>query len=286
MFGECHAHIFMNGQNYREAVEQHKGHINQEQIRRWFQEYQKKGISFIRDGGDALGVSACAKNLAPEYGITYRTPIFAIHKKGHYGSIVGHGFENMQEYHELVKKVRREKGDFIKLMVSGIMDFDRFGVITGTPLKREEIGEMIHIAHEEGYSVMVHANTTEAVRSAVLAGADSIEHGNYLDDDCIAAMAEEQTVWVPTLATIRNLMGCGRYPEEEITKIARAAEENVKKAWESGVQLALGSDAGAYLVPHGEGIQDEYRIFQEILGDTEALQIHLQAGEQKIREKF
>lgn len=45
-----------------------------------FCSYQTQGIHFVRDGGDALGVSRRAKELAPEYGIDYRTPIFAIHK--------------------------------------------------------------------------------------------------------------------------------------------------------------------------------------------------------------
>ena len=42
------------------------------------------------------------QKLVLEYGIDYRTPVFAIHKEGHYGSIVGKGFTNMKEYHELV----------------------------------------------------------------------------------------------------------------------------------------------------------------------------------------
>ena len=34
MYGECHAHIFMNGRNYREAVRLHRDHVNEESIRR------------------------------------------------------------------------------------------------------------------------------------------------------------------------------------------------------------------------------------------------------------
>lgn len=46
------------------------------------------------------------REIAGEYGIDYRTPLFAIHKKGHYGKIVGRGFENMKEYAKLVRKVK------------------------------------------------------------------------------------------------------------------------------------------------------------------------------------
>ena len=83
MFGECHAHIIMDGLNYKKAIETHREHINDDVIRRHLEEYCKRGITFVRDGGDALGVSSRAKELASEFGIDYRTPAFAIHKNGH-----------------------------------------------------------------------------------------------------------------------------------------------------------------------------------------------------------
>ena len=92
MFGECHAHIIMDGKNYKAAVALHKSGVKEEVIRAHFRIWKEMGITFVRDGGDALGVSRRAKALAPEYGIDYRTPIFAIHKRGHYGGIVGHAF--------------------------------------------------------------------------------------------------------------------------------------------------------------------------------------------------
>ena len=286
MYGECHAHIFMNGYNYQEAVKLHKGHVNEESIRTWFREYQKRGVTFIRDGGDALGVSEYAKKIAGEYGIDYRTPVFAIHKKGRYGGIVGRGFEDMREYRELVAEVKRRKGDFIKIMLTGIMDFHSCGVVTGTPLTGDEIREMIHIAHEEGFSVMAHVNSSRPVREAALAGVDSVEHGNYIDRDCIQAMAESGAVWVPTIATIRNLIGCGRFPDDEVRKIYESAAENLRLAYTLGVRLALGSDAGAYMVPHGQGIEDEYAIFQQILGAGAELERVLKEGERAVKEKF
>ena len=82
MFGECHAHIIMDGVNYRHAIDMHKNGPDDKIIREHLKAYQERGIVFVRDGGDALGVSARAKELAPEYGIDYRTPIFAIHKEG------------------------------------------------------------------------------------------------------------------------------------------------------------------------------------------------------------
>ncbi len=61
MFGECHAHIIMDGVNYRHAVDMHKNGPDDKIIREHLKAYQERGIAFVRDGGDALGVSARAK---------------------------------------------------------------------------------------------------------------------------------------------------------------------------------------------------------------------------------
>ena len=239
MFGENHAHIFMNGLNYRAAVNCHKSGVNTDIIHEHFRAYQEKGVSFVRDGGDALGVSEKAREIASQYGITYRTPVFAIHKKGHYGGIVGRPFENMKEYADLVKEVRKRGGDFIKIMTTGIMNFDMDGSVTEEPLRFDEVKEMVHIAHEEGFSVMAHTNGARAVREAALAGADSIEHGNYVDEEAMWAMKEHKTVWVPTITVVKNMIGCGRFSDEVLEKIWETGSRNIQMGYEIGVQLAL-----------------------------------------------
>ena len=85
MFGECHAHALMNGINYRAAVNLHREGANEQAVRECLCAYQESGVSFVRDGGDPYGVAMLASRLAPKYGIDYRTPVFAIHKNGHYG---------------------------------------------------------------------------------------------------------------------------------------------------------------------------------------------------------
>ena len=283
---ECHAHIFMDGVDYKKAAAAHENGPREDLIREHLAAYQKAGISYVRDGGDPYGAGVLARSLAPEYGITYRTPVFAIHRAGRYGKIVGRAFSDGKEYCELVREVRSAGGDFIKIMISGIMVYEQFGQMSEEPLAPEEIRELIHIAHEEGMAVMAHVNGADAVRAAALAGADSIEHGNYIDRDCIDAMKEKGTVWVPTLVTTGNLLGCGRYPQEELEKIFDSARANVSCAWEKGVLLAAGSDAGAYRVLHGQGLVDEYQIFCDLFGETEELKNRLKEGESVIRRKF
>ena len=286
MFGECHAHIIMDGQNYKRAIALHEERINEEIIRIRLQEYRKRGIKFIRDGGDALGVSKKTRELAAEYEIDYRTPIFAIHKNGHYGAIVGKGFDNLKEYYNLIKEAKEQGADFIKIMTTGLLDFNNHGKVTGVPLSKEEVKEMVHIAHEEGMAVMSHTNGVFGVQTAIEAGVNSVEHGNYIDEETIRMMASSDTVWVPTLVTVRNLKGCDRYEDAVLQPMRERAEENLKLAYRYKAKVALGSDAGAYKVMHGQGIEDEYQAFQKILGLSEQVDTWLRAGEQKIRDTF
>ena len=288
MFGECHVHIIMDGVNYRRAVDMHKNGPDDQIIKAHLKAYQDKGITFVRDGGDALGVSLRAKEIAPEYGIDYRTPVFAIHKEGHYGSIVGKSFATMREFHDRVLEAKKAGADFIKIMTTGIMDFNAHGAVTGTPLDAAEVKEMVHIAHEEGMNVMSHTNGDYGVQAAVEAGVDSLEHGNYMNEDSLAMLAQSHTVWVPTLVTVRNLMGDGRYEDEVLWPIIESAKENVRKAFQLGIKVAPGSDAGAYRVLHGQGIQDEMDSFVEFLEEEKRDDVYrwLADGEAEIKKKF
>ena len=101
----------------------------------------------------------------------------------------------MTEYHALLAEAKAAGADFIKLMVSGLMDFSACGVLTEEPLTGGEIHDLIAAAHDMGYAVMAHCNGAAAVKNAVAAGVDSIEHGAYLDDEACRILAESHTVW-------------------------------------------------------------------------------------------
>ena len=285
-YGEAHMHIFMNGTDYKKAVADQKNGVCDRVIHTHLAEYRKRGITWLREGGDIYGTSKRTMELAPAYGITYRTPIFAIHKEGHYGSIVGKGFATMVEFHKRVLEAKQAGADFIKIMTTGILDFNEHGAITGTPLDGSEVKEMVHIAHEEGMAVMSHTNGDYGVQAAVAAGVDSLEHGNYMNEESLTMLAESDTVWVPTLVTVRNLLGDGRYDDETLKPIIESAEENIRKAFRLGIKTAPGSDAGAYRVLHGKGIRDEVQSFAEILGDQDAAYRWLAEGEAEIKKKF
>ena len=244
-------HMILDGFEWKNAIARHQAGPDFPWIHSVLQRYKDLGFTYLRDGGDRWGAGKAARELAPQYGIRYRTPLSPLCQKGHYGGFIGEVYENLREYAALVQKMKADGADFIKIMISGLMDFDRFGVLTEEGLPRAQIWELIHIAHEEGFAVMAHANGARTVEAAALAGVDSVEHGAYLDEAALQAMQENGTVWVPTLSTIANLRGKGRFREEAVQAILESALQNVTKFAAMGGLLAPGTDAGAWAVPHG-----------------------------------
>lgn len=281
---DCHIHMVLDGVNWRESIARHKAAPQEALIRKTLAQYQALGYTYLRDGGDRWGAGALAAKLAPEYGIRYRTPCFPIYKTGHYGSFIGRGFSTPAEYRALVRAAKAAGAHFIKIMISGLMDFDHYGVLTDEPLAPDEIVDMIACAHDEGFSVMAHANGDSAVRAALAAGVDSIEHGAYLSPETRSQLAESHAVWVPTLVTIGNLIGDGRFPDAALRPLLAFQQRSVRDAAARGAMIACGSDAGAYRVLHAQGGLDEQALLRRTLGPT-ADQI-LTQGNTEIQKRF
>ena len=279
---DCHMHMVLDGVEWRSAIGRHQPQPKEDWIREVLAQYQRQGYRYLRDGGDRWGVGRKARDMAGEFGITYRTPLSPLCKAGHYGAFIGEKYENFREYAALVSKMRSQGADFIKIMISGLMDFDTCGRLTEEGLPAEDIRELIHIAHEEGFSVMAHANGARTIEAAAVAGIDSVEHGAYSDEDSLRAMVENKVVWVPTVSTVGNLRGKGRFDEEAVQGILAHTLSNVETYVNLGGILAPGSDAGAWAVPHG--CRTEYELLRSVLGDrTESV---LTAGAEEIVRRF
>ena len=279
---DCHMHMVLDGVAWKAAIARHSQGVDMAFVRRTLERYAKLGYGYLRDGGDRWGVGAAARSVAGEYGICYRTPLAPLCRKGHYGAFIGRTYDSLSDYASLVVQQRQQGADFVKIMISGLMDFDRFGVLTEEGLPADEIQELIHIAHEEGMAVMAHANGARTVEAAAVAGVDSVEHGAYLDEVALAAMAERSAVWVPTLSTIGNLRGKGRFQEDAVSRILNSAMENVYRFAAMGGYLAAGSDAGAWAVAHG--LDSEWELLSQAIGPN-AQQL-VNRGNERIRQMF
>ena len=98
----------------------------------------------------------------------------------------------------------------------------------------EELRAIVDTARSSGRAVSAHATTAEGMRRAVLAGVETIEHGNDGTPEIYRLMKERGVVLVPTLSV---------GPRDA------ARRASFKAALDAGVTIASGSDAGVY--PHG-----------------------------------
>ena len=277
MRADCHIHMVLDGIDWKASIA--RG-IREDYIRDILKEYQRLGYTYLRDGGDRWGVGLRAKELAADYGIAYKTPLAPLCLKGHYGAFIGMCYESPAEYAALVIRQRTQGADFVKIMISGLMDFDRFGVLTEPGMEPGWIRELIHIAHEEGMSVMAHCNGARTAQAAAWAGVDSIEHGAYLDEEALSVMKENQVVWVPTVSTVGNLLGKGRFDDKAVAQILESALANLDAFRAMDGLIAPGTDAGAWAVKHGCQTEEGW------LAKAGIDQAYLDRGIAAIRKKF
>lgn len=116
----------------------------------------------------------------------------------------------------------------------------------------EEMRAIVADAHRLGRKVAAHAHGSQGILWASEAGVDSIEHGSYINDAAIAEMKKNGTYLVPTLYLEDWMLEKGSLPpfyHQKMVDVSAVAKKNIKHAIESGVKVALGTDAAVY--PHG-----------------------------------
>src|SRR5262249_40655622 len=120
----------------------------------------------------------------------------------------------------------------------------------------EELRAIVDEAHRRGLRVAAHTHGADAVRAAVEAGIDCIEHGFLLDDDAIALMVERGTFLVPTTFLADGMDTSKAAPElqAKAAEMFPRARSSVRKAIEAGVKIAVGTDAPA--IPHGRNANE------------------------------
>lgn len=149
---------------------------------------------------------------------------------------------------DCVKAVReqlRAGAEVIKMCASG-------GVISERndprhqQFTRAEMEAMVEVAGMADRAVMAHCHGAGAMVAAVEAGVRTIEHGTYIDDEAIAAMAERDVLLVPTRMIAYELLENARGMTPEMSAKMRIvyddAAERVAAAHQAGVRFAMGTD--------------------------------------------
>jgi imidazolonepropionase-like amidohydrolase len=210
------------------------------------------GFTTVRDlGTEGAGFADVGLKQAVEQGIIPGPRMFvatraivASHTYGPKGYApewdVPQGAEEADGVDNLTKVVRGQIGrgaDWVKLYADYRWGFGGTAHATFT---LEEMKLAVEVAHSAGVPVAAHATSTEGMRRAILAGVDTIEHGDGGTPEIFALMKERGVALCPTLA------------------VAGANAERKKavfqEALKAGVVIASGSDVGVFA--HGDNARE------------------------------
>jgi imidazolonepropionase-like amidohydrolase len=134
-------------------------------------------------------------------------------------------------------------------------------VASETQFTLEEMKAIVEEGHRYGKKVAAHAHGTDAIKTAIRAGVDSVEHGTLIDDEGIRMMKEKGVFLVPTGAiwldegevqVEREDASAWRKEREE--GFRKGSVEGFRKAVAAGVRIAMGSDQS--VLPHGQNAKE------------------------------
>jgi imidazolonepropionase-like amidohydrolase len=120
----------------------------------------------------------------------------------------------------------------------------------------EEMKLAVETAKSAGVPVVVHAGTAEGMRRAILAGAETIEHGDGGTPEVFKLMADHKVALCATLAAgdaTSQYGGWKKGQQPDPPNIARK-RASFKAALDAGVTILNGSDVGVF--PHGDNARE------------------------------
>ncbi|MEV6609466.1 amidohydrolase family protein [Kutzneria sp. NPDC051319] len=160
-------------------------------------------------------------------------------------------FDGPDDARAAVRRMVRAGADWIKAAITGSIAAGT-GVhdVQFTP---DEMRALVEEGSARGRDVMVHAHGARGVELAARCGARSIEHGVYLDEAAVAAMAANDTFYVPTLS-------CSGIPEHL---------RSVRLALDAGVPIAMGTDNP--VTPHADALRELSLLSDAGLGPVGAI---------------
>src|ERR1700739_1018235 len=138
--------------------------------------------------------------------------------------------------------------DWIKVYSDRSYRVREDGVLDDIPtFTLEELRAIVDEAHRERHKVASHAMALNGVHNSVEAGVDTIEHGNYIAEEDLKAMAARGIFYVPTIF-VGEYVAQGRAAEGAPgwVKMVPIHEETFRRAMKAGVKIAFGTDAGGF----------------------------------------
>ncbi len=174
----------------------------------------------------------------------------------HDGVEVPLGAETADGYDDLVRVVRSQIGrniDFVKVYAD--YRWGPGGTASAT-FTQNELNTIVEVTESSGRPVVAHASTAEAMERAILAGVETIEHGDGATAEVYELMVENKVALCPTLAAgdaISQYGGWNKGVDPDPPRIANK-KESFKAALDAGVTICFGGDVGVY--PHGDNVRE------------------------------
>jgi imidazolonepropionase-like amidohydrolase len=176
----------------------------------------------------------------------------------------------VDEVRKAVRYQIKHGAQVIKICVSGgVMS------LTGSPgaqhYSDDELRAIVDEAHRRGLKVAAHTHGADAVKHAVEAGIDCIEHGFLIDDEAIKMMVAAGTWLVPTtrLADAMDISKADPALQAKAAEMFPKARISVRAAYEAGVRIATGTDAPA--IPHGRNADELVALVERGLEPIDVL---------------
>jgi imidazolonepropionase-like amidohydrolase len=162
----------------------------------------------------------------------------------------------VDECRKAVRQRYKDGSDVIKITAScGVLSVAKSG--ENPQFTEEEIRAIVETAHDYDFKVAAHCHGAEAMKRAVRAGVNSIEHGTFMDEEVMQLMKQHGTYYVPTITAgkaVGDSAKIPRYYPPLVTPKALAIGPQIQgtfaKAYKAGVKIAFGTDAGVYA--HGK----------------------------------
>lgn len=138
----------------------------------------------------------------------------------------------------------------IKVSASGGV-MSHSGLAGAQQYSDEELRAIVDEAHRAGIRVAAHCHGTDAIKAAIRAGIDCLEHFSLADDEGLQMALDHGTFVVPTAALPENMDLSRAAPElvKKAKEVWPRSFETYSKAIQLGIRIATGTDAPA--VPHG-----------------------------------
>lgn len=269
---DCHVHMSISGsvghgRQPNRSIQEYD--LVEPIISQHVQDCRRNGVLGARDGGDSAGYTLRYKISAlntRENGFRLNAAGNAWHREGRYGKLIGRAVPVGQDPATIIKGEGRLEVDHIKLIQSGLNSLTDFGKQTPPQFDETAIRRIYELSRKMGVDLMVHANGEVPVATAIAGGCDSIEHGYFMGDENLRKMADAQIIWVPTAVPMKAY--ADHLPKDGIEfDVARRTLdhqlEQLSKARQYGVTVALGTDAGSPGVEHGKAVWDELKLFMD-----------------------